>query len=188
MRIRVVINLYKPLERGRTLFISGNPCLVSFRYENLLVLCFNCGRILHDSGGCLALPPKKASHRAEVQAWGPWMRADDLTKAPDFQEGVGKTSNCSGTGEKSSDGYPKGSQIQEKENSSQFRKSAQRVAENPELSDASSIQAKTVTNPAGKEINSGFFGKERFFQKGLYSKARFWGSKERKTGSTRGEG
>jgi hypothetical protein len=26
LRVRVAINLFKPLERGRTLFISGNSC------------------------------------------------------------------------------------------------------------------------------------------------------------------
>ena len=52
LRIRVIINIQKPLERGRSLTIAGKTHWVSFKYENLPVFCFFCGRIAHEEVGC----------------------------------------------------------------------------------------------------------------------------------------
>jgi len=52
VRVKVAINLYQPLERGRTLPVFGNSCWVSFKYEKLPVFCFRCGRIIHGPKGC----------------------------------------------------------------------------------------------------------------------------------------
>jgi hypothetical protein len=80
LRIRVVIDLQKPLERGRALTIAGKAHWVSFQYENLPVFCFNCGRIVHGNNGC----PVQSSHVEEKQ-WGVWLRAGKLK-----QQGLGK--------------------------------------------------------------------------------------------------
>jgi hypothetical protein len=73
MRIRVLIDIQKPLERGRSLTIAGKAHLVSFKYENLPVFCFNCGKIVHGENGCLArLRPD------QKKEWGVWLRADKL--------------------------------------------------------------------------------------------------------------
>lgn len=70
LRVRVAINLYQPLERGRTLFLTGNFCWVSFKYEKLPVFCFRCGRILHSPKGCADLHSKKMSHEEDSEGWG----------------------------------------------------------------------------------------------------------------------
>jgi hypothetical protein len=80
LRIRVVIDLQKPLERGRALTIAGKAHWVSFQYENLPVFCFNCGRIVHGNNGC----PVQSSHVEEKQ-WGVWLRAGKMK-----QQGLGK--------------------------------------------------------------------------------------------------
>jgi hypothetical protein len=71
MRIRVTINIQKPLERGRSLNIAGKAQWVSFKYENLPVFCFNCGRIVHGENSC----PIR-SQPDQKKEWGVWLRAE----------------------------------------------------------------------------------------------------------------
>jgi hypothetical protein len=52
LRIRMVINLTKPLDRGRALTLAGKSYWVIFKYEKLSSLCFECGRIIHGVKGC----------------------------------------------------------------------------------------------------------------------------------------
>lgn len=47
LRLRVVIDLSKPLEWGRALLLKGKSCWVNFKYEKLSLLCFTCGRVLY---------------------------------------------------------------------------------------------------------------------------------------------
>jgi hypothetical protein len=53
LRICVRINLQDPLEHGRALQLGGKSYWVNFRYEKLPMFCFNCGRVMHGSLGCL---------------------------------------------------------------------------------------------------------------------------------------
>ena len=64
MRIRVTIDIQKPLERGKSLNIAGKAHWVSFKYKNLPVFCFNCGRIAHEENGC----PSR-SHPNQKKEW-----------------------------------------------------------------------------------------------------------------------
>jgi len=48
LRVRVQVDITKPLERGRMLKLNGRQAWVAFRYEKLPHFCFHCGRILHD--------------------------------------------------------------------------------------------------------------------------------------------
>jgi hypothetical protein len=79
LRIRVAIDLFQPLEQGRTLLMTGNQCWVHFKYEKLPSFCYRCGRILH----CLKVCPEKIAakkkHTEGAPAWGSWLRADDQT-------------------------------------------------------------------------------------------------------------
>lgn len=89
LRIRVIINLHKPLERGRALQLGGKSYWVVFKYEKLPMLCFDCGRILHDKQGC----PVKSVHRRNndrnVKKWGVWLRADDSRRTGGGDRGGG---------------------------------------------------------------------------------------------------
>lgn len=53
LRIRVQIDLQRPLERGRAIHLNDKVYWVTFKYENLPLFCFNCGRILHGEKGCM---------------------------------------------------------------------------------------------------------------------------------------
>ena len=57
LRIRVSIDLLKPLKRGITIHLNGKSHWVTFKYEKLPMFCFNCGRIIHGEKGCTKRKP-----------------------------------------------------------------------------------------------------------------------------------
>jgi hypothetical protein len=81
LRIRMAIDLYQPLDRGRALILSGKSCWVSFRYEKLLVFCFRWGIILHQLEGCTVKITKKQSHMEGMPTWGSWLRAREHSRS-----------------------------------------------------------------------------------------------------------
>jgi hypothetical protein len=85
LRLRVVIDLSQPLERGRALKLGGKSFWVSFRYENLPLFCFHCGRVVHGQQGC---PRRQLQRRnqEESKEWGIWLRADQKRKEKQEQE------------------------------------------------------------------------------------------------------
>ena len=53
MRVRVVMDVSKPLYRGRKIALSGgNDSWVSFRYKRLPNLCYWCGKLTHMDREC----------------------------------------------------------------------------------------------------------------------------------------
>jgi hypothetical protein len=93
LRIRVIIDIQKPLERGRSLTIAGKAQWVSFKYENLPIFCFNCGRIVHGEGGC----PNRSQKELKKE-WGVWLRAEKFNK-----QGMGRGGEWHQTGRHNSD-------------------------------------------------------------------------------------
>jgi hypothetical protein len=53
LRVKILIDLYKPLSRGRMLKFDGKSFLIGFKYEHLPKFCFHCGVICHGIEGCL---------------------------------------------------------------------------------------------------------------------------------------
>lgn len=53
LRVRVSIDVSKPLSRGRKLWDNGVAVgWVSFRYERLLNFCYWCGSLMHEDRDC----------------------------------------------------------------------------------------------------------------------------------------
>jgi hypothetical protein len=77
LRIRVEIDLSKPLERGRALKFEGKSHWVPFKYEKLPMFCFECGRVVHGVKGCPVPRPSRLHSTSDAKAWGVWLRADD---------------------------------------------------------------------------------------------------------------
>jgi hypothetical protein len=77
LRIRVRIDITKPLERGRELIIGGKAVWVSFKYENLPLFCFHCGCIVHGVKGCPVKKSRRLYDEEGVGEWGLWLRADE---------------------------------------------------------------------------------------------------------------
>jgi hypothetical protein len=77
LRIRVVIDLSKPLERGRALTLEGKSHWVTCRYEKLPMFCFKCGSVIHGEKGCPIPRSTRLSGKEEGKAWGVWIQAED---------------------------------------------------------------------------------------------------------------
>jgi hypothetical protein len=70
LQIRVVIDLSKPLERGRALMLEGKSHWVTCRYDRLPMFCFECGRVIHGDKGCPIPSSTRLSGKEEGKAWG----------------------------------------------------------------------------------------------------------------------
>lgn len=76
LRVRVKIDLTKPLSSGRKLKLQRKSVWVAFQYERLPRFCFHCGIIHHGSAGCLGRSGMRT--RETGTQFGPWMRATSL--------------------------------------------------------------------------------------------------------------
>jgi hypothetical protein len=73
LRVKVVMDLFKPLARGRMLKLQGKSSWVVFQYERLPKFCFRCGVIVHGPTGC---PMRSAMHYPDHPGeYGLWLRA-----------------------------------------------------------------------------------------------------------------
>jgi hypothetical protein len=79
LRIRVTLDLTKPLDRGRALNLGGKTSWVEFRYEKLPLFCFRCGCIVHGPRGC-PVPSSSRVNTDDTKKWGVWLRAIDPSR------------------------------------------------------------------------------------------------------------
>jgi hypothetical protein len=77
LRVKILMDLAKPLQRGRKINIEGKAHWIHFQYERLPRFCFQCGAICHGKSGC----PKRSSFRQqEPNQYGMWLRAPSPTR------------------------------------------------------------------------------------------------------------
>jgi hypothetical protein len=77
LRVKIKIDLYKPLVRGRMLKFDGKSTLIGFKYERLPKFCYHCGVICHGIEGCLKRSMKR---NEEILQFGSWLRANSPTR------------------------------------------------------------------------------------------------------------
>jgi hypothetical protein len=75
--VKINIDLYKPLSRGRVIKFDGKSTLIGFKYEHLPKFCFHCGVICHGVEGCLK---RTKLRNQEVNQFCLWMRANSPTR------------------------------------------------------------------------------------------------------------
>ncbi|KAL0002652.1 hypothetical protein SO802_016433 [Lithocarpus litseifolius] len=98
IRIRVTIDVSKPLSRGRVISLdSGKELWVSFRYERLPNICYWCGSLMHGDRDCEQWVETEGSFSKESKQFGPWIRAPpffpsrkNVIKVPGFVSRRGK--------------------------------------------------------------------------------------------------
>lgn len=74
LRVRVWVNITKPLSRGTLLKQEGTPIQISFKYERLSNSYFKCGIILHKSSGCNKDGVGVKLHETEPIQYKTWLR------------------------------------------------------------------------------------------------------------------
>jgi hypothetical protein len=77
LRVKINIDLYKPLSRGRMIKFDGKSTLVGFKFEHLPKFCYHCGVICHGVEGCLK---RSKLRNQEIDQFGPWLRANSPTR------------------------------------------------------------------------------------------------------------
>ncbi|XP_059431607.1 uncharacterized protein LOC132165128 [Corylus avellana] len=73
LRVRIRLNLIKPLVRVRIIKLFGNEVLIAFQYKKLPRYCFDCGKISHGRDGCSVRGGTQK--RESEKPYGPWLRA-----------------------------------------------------------------------------------------------------------------
>ena len=80
MRVRVVVDVTKPLSRGRMItWDQGREGWVSFMYERLSNICYWCGLLTHDDKECDVWLNSKGTLLVEEQQFGLWLRAPQFS-------------------------------------------------------------------------------------------------------------
>ncbi|XP_059436900.1 uncharacterized protein LOC132169985 [Corylus avellana] len=82
LRVKIRIDLTKPLPRGRVINLLGKQTLIAFQYEKLPKYCFDCGKIWHGQMGCTVQGGNRPKEMEKQ--YGPWMRVPSLWRRRDF--------------------------------------------------------------------------------------------------------
>jgi hypothetical protein len=73
LRVKIVIDLTKPLARGRLLHIQNRSIWIPFKYEKLPRFCFKCGVVKHGRLGCSKIGSRRTTGEEEYP-FGNWLR------------------------------------------------------------------------------------------------------------------
>lgn len=81
LRVKILLDLTKPVLRGRKINIQGKPVWITFQYERLPKFCFLCGVMSHGKAGC----PNRSTFRNQepTPRYGPSLRAVSPTRRGD---------------------------------------------------------------------------------------------------------
>lgn len=71
LRVKVNLDLKKPVARGRTVTIKGSKYWIPFKYDKLPRFCFKCGCITHDTVACR----RNETQGSHGDQFGTWLRA-----------------------------------------------------------------------------------------------------------------
>jgi hypothetical protein len=85
LRVKILVDLSKPLARGRKMRLEGESILIAFQYERLPKFCFQCGMITHSNEGCMRRSDLR--NQGGLNDFGLWLRADSPTRIPDRNRG-----------------------------------------------------------------------------------------------------
>lgn len=86
LRVKISLDLSKPLPRGRKMNLEGTSSLIVFQYERLPKFCFLCGVINHGQEGCSKRSEMR--NQSNPNQFGPWMRAASPPRRAERNRGV----------------------------------------------------------------------------------------------------
>ncbi|XP_042958197.1 uncharacterized protein LOC122293793 [Carya illinoinensis] len=74
LRVRVVVDIHKPLLRGKWIKVGKKKHWISFKYERLQNFCFQCAVLFHKGKDCTRLRPEHQGEKEAPQQFGLWLR------------------------------------------------------------------------------------------------------------------
>jgi hypothetical protein len=74
LRVKIRIDLTKPLARGRIIKVQDKEIWVAFQFEKIPRFCFTCGTVVHSSRKCGEYGGKRVQKAEETEEFGPWLR------------------------------------------------------------------------------------------------------------------
>lgn len=79
MRIRVVVDVSKPLLTGKKLCLGGRePIWIRFSYERLPNYCYLCEKIGHQYKDCVICEQTEVVEDLMKLPYGPWLQATSM--------------------------------------------------------------------------------------------------------------
>ncbi|CAJ2644626.1 uncharacterized protein LOC123882497 [Trifolium pratense] len=99
LRVKVSIDLRKPLKRGTVLNYQGKRLHVFFKYERLPNFCYMCGRIGHQMKDCEEVEGNEEDGYEDIEEkelpYGSWLKASPLPKISGDIKKEQSSSSCS---------------------------------------------------------------------------------------------
>lgn len=100
LRIKVTIDLRKPLKRGTMVRFKEKNLRVHFKYERLSTFCFVCGKLRHQIKDCDSVGDLSEEGFEDIEeqdlAFGAWLRASPLQRIQeDVKKKEASSSSCS---------------------------------------------------------------------------------------------
>lgn len=99
LRVKVAIDIRKPLKRGTVVRYQGRDLRVYFKYERLPNFCFVCGRIGHQMEDREEVEASEEEGYEELEekdlSFGPWLRASPLPKTTTEHQKESSSGTCS---------------------------------------------------------------------------------------------
>lgn len=77
LRVKVWVDITKPLVRGSLMNPLGNQTWIAMKYERLPSFCFKCGIFRHPKCGCPNDPMGSKIHESEKDQYKVWLRASN---------------------------------------------------------------------------------------------------------------
>ncbi|XP_042973058.1 uncharacterized protein LOC122304860 [Carya illinoinensis] len=75
LRVRVSLDITKPLIHGKVLSMGGKRYWIPFKYERLPIFCFQCGAIKHEALSCSRSHLGGKPREEAAMQYGSWLRA-----------------------------------------------------------------------------------------------------------------
>jgi hypothetical protein len=72
--VKILLDLSKPIARGRKLHLLGKSVWISFKYKKIPKFCFSCGVVRHGPKGCTQNVPRRNPSAQGENPYGPWLR------------------------------------------------------------------------------------------------------------------
>ena len=87
LRVKIKLDMSKPLAQGRMLKIKDKSVWIAFQYEKIPNFYFRCGIIQHGVIGCLQSGRRRSLREGAENQYGSWLRVTSPGRRHDNRKG-----------------------------------------------------------------------------------------------------